>query len=570
MRTIKRFAVGLLMTLTAALLAVGATGCTAKGDRENREHVCSWEIVKTTDATCTKASEVTFECSCGKTKTQTVGTAKGHAYEIEKEAVAPTCKTDGKTAVLKCTRKGCSEKTGGVTNSTNKSLGGHDGERKDEKGNLKTLSNPNSKYATCQHGAFCGDCGEYYTEKLTDHTPELVVYKAKAPTCTLEGWDEYVECSKCSYSTQEKKAALGHDEVDFITSRPATCVSLGYCGRCNETYGDFKAHDANYNEKDPTYCGSKSAICGLSKAYCGACNQYWGDFPNHVLDSFNAVEPTCDTVGYYAYVKCKTCSYTTYQEIAALGHRFEVIPEVKPTCTATGWTEGLHCLNCYDVIVEPVLVKALGHDGEREGQATERDLLHYASYLPDCTHAGYCGFCGTMYGAGKVTGNHDLVTVPAKAATCQADGWDEHIKCKYCHYSTYEENVIPKVAHEPRTYAAEEATCTTPGAPAWTGCIYCMTRPTIPALGHDGERQGQTTKDDLLDADSYLPNCERYGYCGLCDSYYGTHNNGHVQGVAPTCTTPAICKECGEEYGSPYGHRFVGGECVYCNAKKED
>ena len=568
MRKIKRFAVGLVMALTAALLAVGATGCTEKGDREYTEHVCSWTISSVTEATCTTDAVATFTCSdknCSQKKTETVRNSKLGHNEVTFTSIPATCTQPGYREMKKCTR--CDAVT-------------YSDFRIEPTGHDTDFSNKNSRKANCQQGAYCGDCNSYYGERRKDHETDLLVYNKKAATCVEDGWDEYVRCQYqysdgtfCTYSTQEIKEKLGHDGekgsvADYLTSRPATCVELGYCGRCNEYYGDYNAHDTNYNKTSAKYCGSEAAVCGLSKAYCGVCSRYYGEFPNHDLDTHDAVEPTCDAIGNYAYVSCKNkgCYYTTYQEIPALGHKTEKIAKVEPTCTTTGWDEGLHCLNCYKVLAQPVIIPALGHDGERANQKTERDLLHEDSFLPDCTHGGYCGFCGEMYGSGKVTGKHDLVTVPAQAATCQMVGWKEYIKCQYCHYSTYEENVLPSVDHDPRIHEAIEPTCTTPGYVEWYGCIYCMTRPdpTIPAKGHDGEN------GPMQEADSRLPSCEDYGYCGICDSYYGEHNNGHVQGVPPTCTTPAICEECGLEYGDPYGHRFIDDVCVYCGDKKEN
>ncbi len=572
MRKIKIFAVAVLMALTAAIFTVGAAGCTEKGDRENKEHVCTWTAVSVTEADCDQAATATYKCTytgCEKTKTEKVGSKLGH-NEVTFEYIAPTCTQPGYRNVKKCTR--CQK----ITYSEFKiDPTGHD-----RNFNRYSSDYKGSKPANCQQGAYCGVCGAYDIDPITGehnvdkgHKPDLLVYKEKTPTCEEIGWFEYVRCqvSGCSYTTYAERAELGHDKaLEYPNSKLATCVSLGFCGRCNKEYGDFNNHDKNYVTTSASYCGSKEKICGISKAYCGVCDQYWGDFPQHVLDSFAAKEPTCLAIGNYAYVKCKTCQYTTYEEIEKLGHRVAIIPAVEPTCTTTGWAEGQHCLNCYEILAEPILLKALGHDGERENQETERDLLHWRSYLPDCTHSGYCGLCDQLYGSGMVTGRHDLVTVPAQVATCQADGWDEYIKCKYCHYSTYEENVIPAVPHSPREYPAVEPTCTQPGYEKWTGCIYCMVRPTIPALGHDGERSGQYTVEDLIDSDSYYPNCQRYGYCGICDSFYGTHPNGHVEGVPATCTTPAICKECGEEYGKPWGHTYKNGVCTHCGTKKED
>ena len=559
MRTIKRFAVGLLMTLTAALLAVGATGCTAKGDRENREHVCSWEITSITKATCDKNAVANKTCSvCGEKATEEVKNSKlSHAYETVK-GVKPTCTEPGYEEAKKCTLCGDVKSSGKEIKAT-----GHDTD----------FSNPKSKAANCQQGAYCGDCNTYYGEKLNNHTTDLAVYEAKAPTCVEVGWDEYVVCKfpGCTYSTYDEKEKLWHDgEKDgtmlYLTSRLASCVEVGFCGRCNENYGEMDAHDEAC--KNPL---STKAACGVA-AYCGVCQQYYGEVPQHQLQAVEAKKPTCLTVGYYAYVYCtvENCGYTTREEIAAIGHYEAVIEAVEPDCITTGWTEGAHCLNCYTILVAPQPVTALGHDGERAGQTTERDLIHTDSYLPDCKQGGYCGICGASYGYPNPTGEHDLITVPAQAATCQADGWDEYVMCRYCHYSTFEENVIPAIAHNPREYEAVAPTCTEPGYEQWTGCIYCMTRPTIPALGHDGERKGQTA-NSLIHEDSVYGDCETRNYCGICQTSYGDQPTGHVEGVPATCDTPATCKKCGKEYGKALGHHYnIYGQCINCGKRYDE
>lgn len=49
------------------------------------------------------------------------------------------------------------------------------------------------------------------------HKHELVTVKAKAVTCTEEGWNEYVYCitEGCGYTTKNVKKALGHNMNKF-------------------------------------------------------------------------------------------------------------------------------------------------------------------------------------------------------------------------------------------------------------------------------------------------------------------------------------------------------------------
>ena len=67
---------------------------------------------------------------------------------------------------------------------------------------------------------------------------EEVAHDAKAPTCTEKGWDAYVTCSRCDYTTKVEKDALGHTEV-VDPAVDATCTEPGKtagtkCSVCGE------------------------------------------------------------------------------------------------------------------------------------------------------------------------------------------------------------------------------------------------------------------------------------------------------------------------------------------------
>ena len=82
------------------------------------------------------------------------------------------------------------------------------------------------------------------------HTHTLVVSPAKASTCTEIGWDAYVTCLCCSYTTCVKKAALGHnyenkmctrcgdrlssEGLEFISNGSGSCYVSGL-GTCTDT-----------------------------------------------------------------------------------------------------------------------------------------------------------------------------------------------------------------------------------------------------------------------------------------------------------------------------------------------
>jgi hypothetical protein len=76
-----------------------------------------------------------------------------------------------------------------------------------------------------------------------------------------------------------------------------------------------------------------------------------------VADSKDA---TCTEDGYATY-KC-ICGETYTETIEATGHTEETTPSKDATCTEPGLTEGKHCANCGEILVEQEETPALGHN----------------------------------------------------------------------------------------------------------------------------------------------------------------------------------------------------------------
>ena len=85
----------------------------------------------------------------------------------------------------------------------------------------------------------CSKCSE---QKVVDNIPALghdeVTHDAKAPTCTEIGWDAYVTCSRCDYTTYVEKSELGHDySEEWTVDKAATATEKGeksrHCSRCD-------------------------------------------------------------------------------------------------------------------------------------------------------------------------------------------------------------------------------------------------------------------------------------------------------------------------------------------------
>ena len=139
--------------------------------------------------------------------------------------------------------------------------------------------------STCTEDICCTVCSSVLIERLGH---DEIEHEAQAPTCTEIGWDAYVTCSRCDYTTYAEREALGHDEVEHEAQAP-TCTEIGWdayvtCSRCDYT----------------TYVEQEAL--------------------GHDEVEHEAQAPTCTEIGWDAYVTCSKCSYTTYIEKSATGH----------------------------------------------------------------------------------------------------------------------------------------------------------------------------------------------------------------------------------------------------------
>ena len=131
-------------------------------------------------------------------------------------------------------------------------------------------------------------CGDTYTEEIAVLGHDEIAHEAQAPTCTAIGWDAYVTCSRCDYTTYKEVAALGHTEGAAVEEnrKESTCTVAGsyesvvYCSVCKthvisrETKAlELAAHTAGEvvveNEKAAT-CTAEGSYDNV--VYCTICN----------------------------------------------------------------------------------------------------------------------------------------------------------------------------------------------------------------------------------------------------------------------------------------------------------
>ena len=308
-------------------------------------------------------------------------------------------------------------------------------------------------------------CGEKETVAIEALGHDEKSFVAKAPTCTEGGYDAYVACSRCDYTTKTDLPKTGHTEVPHDAKAP-TCTEVGY-----EAY--VSCANCDYNTKveipmiahNETTAPGKPATCTddgyTDYVYCDVCGLETGKEPltatGHTEVPHDAKAPTCTEVGYEAYVTCENCDYTTKVEIPAKRHNFvdskctvcgvsacdehfydEWVIEREPTCVEVG-LKYKECMVCLERETEEIPI-------------VDHKIVTHDAKAPTCVTPGHeayenCETCTyTTYVEIPANGIHKEVTHDAKAPTCCEVGNNAYVTCENCDYTTYEE--IPKVAHK--------------------------------------------------------------------------------------------------------------------------
>ncbi|MBQ6431429.1 MAG: S-layer homology domain-containing protein [Oscillospiraceae bacterium] len=182
----------------------------------------------------------------------------------------------------------------------------------------------------------------------------------------------------------------------------------------------------------------------------------------------------------------------TAGDIPALGHDIVVDAAVAATCTEPGLSEGEHCTRC-DYKVEQEVVPATDHswnDGEITKPATETE---------DGVKTYTCTVCGAtkteiIPATGETPCEHEHAYPDHRDATCTEDGYDRTI-CDDCG-AILSETILPALGHDLITDPAKAATCTEAGLTEGAHCSRCdykVAQETVAALGHDWD-EGKVTK----------------------------------------------------------------------------
>ena len=294
-----------------------------------------------------------------------VGCKKAEAH---KHTWATEWSVGGETHWHACTGEGCTAK---------KDEGNHEGGT-----------------ANCTDKKVCTVCDNAYGEA------DSSVHKSNEFVYVSNGDGTHTKKYKCCN-------AVAAEPENCSGGTATVCGEKNVCEVCHAEYGEELAHDwdtewttsetKHWHKCKRTGCEAKkdeadhtvgtAATC-TAKAVCAACNAEYGekDPDNHDLEEHAAKAPTCTEIGWDAYVTCKRggCTYTTYQEKAALGHDWD-----------TEWTtsETQHWHKC-----------------KRTGcNAKNAESDHTVGTAATCTAKAVCAACNVEYGE-KNAENHTETT----------------------------------------------------------------------------------------------------------------------------------------------------------------
>ena len=493
----------------------------------NYEYTFTWN--GTSACSCTRV------CSRGdSTETKTCA--------ITSATVAATCENDGKTTYTATASFSDATKTNDkivVIPAT-----GHN-----YSGSGHNVSEGNHNFA-CVNG-----CGTYGVNGVKNATVSCTY--GDNPVFTWTGFTATAKftCTACSGT---------HTETATITNKittPATCTETG-----------IRTYTATVGFNGSAYTSTKTDSVAI-------------DLNNHALENISGKVPTCEEVGWDAYQRCtrEGCSYSTYNEIPALGHDYsgkihnvedgkhnyactkgcgtygvgttknatvDCVYTTAPVFTWTGYTActaTFVCADCKDVNVADCVITDTNLDA------------------PSCLEGGTVRHTASIEMLGKtyseykdevvdVLGHSFTNYVSNGDATCLEDG-TETAKCDRCEVTDTRTEVGSALGHDEIPHEALAATCLTDGYKAYVTCSRCdyTTFETIKALGHIITKYTEKPSTCTATGWKAYEVCSREG-CGYT-TFEETAPTGHInvsyhETIAATCKINGCseywyCEDCG-------------------------
>ena len=464
--------------------------------------------------------------------------------------------------------------------------------------------------ATCTARAVCASCGKEYGAEPVGH--DIVKHDGKASTCTDTGHWAYETCSRCDYTTYEVIPANGHNYGSLIAQVDAACTAAGM--KAYYQCSDCKAYfDANKNQttKDALVIPASGHTSGAAVrenetpaactesgsyeevVYCTKCNAEISRTAKttaplgHATVHHEAQAATCTEKGWEAYETCSRCSYTTYQEVPALGHDWGEWDIIKDATEDEAGEKARACQRCDQTETVPIPKLPHTHSMERHPAAA-----------PDCgtgtsgnIEYWICSGCNKVFRDEDGTDEIDLEQTVLSPAHTPASVWsmDESshwLVCSGCSqalspaahdYGGADDPICNTCGYTRHIHAltlvsAVSATCSSAGNIEHYRCADCG------KLFRDGAgTQELTAEEVVIEKLSHTPEpipavpatCEQDGLtvgskCSVCQEVITPQAAAPALGhdwQPAACETPKTCKRagCSATEGSPLGHDWTVG-----------
>lgn len=266
----------------------------------------------------------------------------------------------------------------------------------------------------------CYEC-KYRGEETVPAGHILTQVDAKAPTCTEVGHNAYEYCTRCSHSTYQEKAALGHMVNTKLYDKDSS-HHWHYCSRGNCSYTEGKAvhsfggwtvrRGATCTEAGVEY---RSCVCGHEETRLLPA-------PGHQMSE--TYEKNED--GHWLICLRAYCGYKTEVQ----DHEYGAWTEIKPAkCEETGKKERSCTLCGY---AQQEVIPELGHDYAGAQWSSDEE-----THWKNCLRSG----CTSGISQGKHNWSVWITDIPAQ---CEAAG-SKHRTCEICERRV--EEMIPALGH---------------------------------------------------------------------------------------------------------------------------
>lgn len=298
----------------------------------------------TLEPTCTANGEKQRECACGEKQTETIP-ATGHTPGDWTSITNPTCTGEGSKqqkcsvcdTVLKIETVQAAGHTGGNWVTDVEPTCTTEGTKHQNCSvcgvlvKTETISATGHQYNTVVTQPTCTvdgytthtcSCGETYTDSIVPALGhDLVDHEGQAPTCTEVGWDDYVACSRCDYSTYNELPKTPHQYGSWWEVTPATCTQAGleqrFCSCSARDTRDIEPLGHAYNSnKVCSRCGDVNYSQGLEYTLINGGTEAEVSGIGTCQDAHLVIPPTYNGVpvtriGIEAFRGCKVFSKVT-------------------------------------------------------------------------------------------------------------------------------------------------------------------------------------------------------------------------------------------------------------------